>query len=78
MFGLIKKYDIYMCFEVKGCILNNGELVNGVRICCELIYVYLVVEIDEMVIDVNGYFLMFEILIMLKKFGDMFVYDVVL
>jgi len=78
MVGLMKKYDVHMCSEVKGCILNNGEPVNGARIRRELTYAHSVVEIDETVTDANGYFSMPEILITSKKPGDMFVHDVVL
>ena len=32
MFGLIKKYDVHMCSEVKGIITLNGNPVEGVLI----------------------------------------------
>ena len=77
MFGLIKKYNVHMCSEVKGIVTLDGEPVEGAKILRELSYADDVIEADETETDNNGYFLMPVVTITSKKPGDMFVHDVV-
>jgi len=78
MFGLIKKYNVHMCSEVKGRLLQDNKPVIGAQILRELSYAYDIVERDETVTDNEGYFVMPEVSITSKKPGDMFVHDVVI
>ncbi|WP_351011874.1 DUF6795 domain-containing protein [Shewanella sp. S1-58-MNA-CIBAN-0166] len=78
MFGLLKKYDVHMCSEVKGRILLDGNPVYGTQILRDLSYVDDVVVTDETETDRDGYFSMPAVTITSKKPGDMFVHDVVM
>ncbi|CAM3150852.1 hypothetical protein PAT01_39380 [Pseudoalteromonas atlantica] len=44
MFGLIKKYSVHMCSEVKGVITLNGNPVAGVLINRSLKFVHNVIK----------------------------------
>ncbi|MEO3681788.1 DUF6795 domain-containing protein [Shewanella vesiculosa] len=78
MFGLLKKYDVHMCSEVKGQVLLNGKPVVGAKVIRELSYIHQVENNDETLTDESGCFFMPKVSISSKKPGDMFVNDTVI
>lgn len=56
MFGFGKKYDVFLCPEVKGVISINGEPVAGLTIMREVIYDDPHVETVETEVDGSFYF----------------------
>lgn len=58
MFGLIKKYDVHMCSEVKGVITLNVNPVEGVLINRSLKFAHKIEKEDQITIGlvVNSVF----------------------
>ncbi|WDE12414.1 DUF6795 domain-containing protein [Thalassomonas haliotis] len=73
MFGLSKKYDVHLCPEVKGQILQEGTPVAGLEVLRGLTYVDNIERLDSTVTDAQGRFLLPEVVIQSKLPGDMFV-----
>ena len=56
MFGLFKKYDVHLCPEVKGRILDHGKPVEGLIVKRWLVYVDEIEREDSVITDENGEF----------------------
>ena len=76
MFGLIKKYDVHMCSEVKGIITLNGNPVEGVLINRTLEFAHKVEKEDQVTTAPDGSFYLPEVVIESKIPGDMFSHEV--
>ncbi|MEL0634493.1 DUF6795 domain-containing protein [Pseudoalteromonas carrageenovora] len=63
MFGLIKKYDVHMCSEVKGIITLNGNPVEGVTINRSLKFAHKIEKEDQVITASDGTFYMPEVVI---------------
>ena len=76
MFGLIKKYDVHMCSEVKGVITLKGKPVEGAVILRNLKFAHRVEKEDQVLTAADGSFFMPEVVIDSKIPGDMFSHEV--
>ena len=76
MFGLIKKYDVHMCSEVKGVLTLNGEPIEGALINRHLNFAHKLEKDDEVRTASDGSFYLPEVIIESKIPGDMFSHDV--
>ena len=76
MFGLIKKFDVHMCSEVKGVITLKGKPVEGAVIIRNLKFAHRVEKEDQVLTAADGSFFMPEVVIDSKIPGDMFSHEV--
>ena len=56
MFGIFKKYDVHLCPEVKGRILDHGKPVEGLEVKRWLVYTDEIEREDSSFTDANGEF----------------------
>ena len=73
MFGLLKKYPVHLCPEVRGEIVQKGTAIAGLEVLRGLTYADNVERVDSTVTDAQGHFLLPEIIIESKLPGDIFV-----
>ena len=73
MFGLFKKYDVHLCPEVKGRILDHGKPVEGLEVKRWLHYVDEIEREDRTFTNSNGEFYFPEKNIRSRLPGRMFV-----
>ena len=76
MFGLIKKYSVHMCSEVKGIITLNGNPVESVLINRSLKFAHKIEKEDQVITVSDGTFNMPEVVVESKIPGDMFSHEV--
>ena len=76
MFGLIKKYSVHMCSEVKGVITLNDNPVEGVLINRSLKFAHKIEKEDQVITASDGTFNMPEVVVESKIPGDMFSHEV--
>ena len=75
MFGLIKKYSVHMCSEVKGVLTLNGAPVEGALIKRNLLFAHKVEKEDQVTTGYDGSFYLPEVVIDSKIPGDMFSHE---
>ena len=73
MFGFFKKYDVHLCPEVKGQILNQGKPLVGKKVIRFLSYVDQKERFDHGVTDEEGRFSLPEVNIRSKMPGNFMV-----
>ena len=73
MFGLFKKYDVHLCPEVKGKVLDNGEPVSNLTVHRWLCYTDEVEREDSAITNIKGEFYLPECKIRSKLPGRAFV-----
>ncbi|MBH0059457.1 hypothetical protein I6F65_21220 [Pseudoalteromonas sp. SWXJZ94C] len=67
MFGLIKKYSVHMCSEVKGVLTLKGAPVEGALIKRNLLFANKVEKEDQVTTGYDGSFYLPEVVIDSKK-----------
>ena len=73
MFGFFKKYDVHLCPQVKGQILNQGKPVVGEKVIRYLSYVDQKERFDHVITDNEGRFTLPEVNIRSKMPGNFMV-----
>ncbi|WDE12126.1 DUF6795 domain-containing protein [Thalassomonas haliotis] len=73
MFGFFKKYDVHLCPEVKGQILNQGKPLAGEKVIRYLNYVDRKERFDHAITDETGRFSLPEVNIRSKMPGNFMV-----
>ena len=73
MFGFFKKYDVHLCPQVKGQILNQGKPVIGEKVIRYLSYVDRKERYDDVITDSEGRFTLPEVNIRSKMPGNFMV-----
>ena len=73
MFGFFKKYDVHLCPEVKGQILNQGKPLAGEKVIRYLSYVDQKARYDHVITDDQGRFILPEVNIRSKMPGNFMV-----